>query len=182
MLIALVDEAEDHEARMTAVAFDHAQDFFAHQRVREIIAGRFIAARLLVIKQAQFIRLVQHQRLADGAVKIEHVHAEILRVPDLLFGEFRRWNDSADGPEAPTDRRAQDDAPAIEPEHGVAAEPFRREPAEAKCLGNAVSRSETHFARVKIRVFQAPQFRVRNGNFLRHHVFTRVQFHPGRAQ
>src|SRR6516225_3149248 len=97
-----------------------------------------IRARFFEIKQAPLVRFIQHYRLADSTMEIQHVQTKCLGRLDLLGGQSGRRKNSRDGPKAPTDGCAHDNALAIEPEHGVAANIFRREPAEPKRLLHVV--------------------------------------------
>src|ERR1041385_592568 len=117
---------------MTAVPPDHPKNFFAHHRFSETSACRFVSAWFFIIKQPQFVSLRKNLRLADGAMKIQHVQTKFLGDSNLPFSQFGRRKNSVYRPEAPAYRRAHNDTFPIEPKYCVRTDALRREPAEAK--------------------------------------------------
>ena len=57
-------------------------------------------------------------------MEIEHVQSVILSGLDLLRRKFRRWEDSIDRPEPPTDGGAEHCTLTIESQNSIAADPI----------------------------------------------------------
>ena len=116
----LVDHIVDDQAGVTAIPLHHPKEFFPGKCLGEgILPGRLVAARFLEVEESHLVSLFEPDRISDAAVEVEHIEAVGLGRGDLLGREFRRGEDAVDRPEAPTDRRTQDDALSIESHHGI---------------------------------------------------------------
>ena len=140
---ALVVQVVDDERWVRAVAANHACQLLVaiievelsiESSVIKLACGILVSTRLLEIEQSQFVSGIEYIGVADGAVKVEHRHAQLFGVTHLLVGQFLGRRDAVVGPEAPRYGGHEGDALAVEVELFVAPHRAHLEPTEAKTL------------------------------------------------
>ena len=185
-----------NERRMASVPLDHAEYFFPGLepsgvrlaaragipcgRAAAFIVVALVAADFLVIQQSLFVCEIEDYRLSDAPVEIEHVKAQFLRIVDLRRRDRRGRIHAVCWEKSPTDRRQYENAPVVEPEHGIGGlagaadmigdlKPPEPEPLHEPVLVRACSILENGLDKVEISLADVPHLCGRHGDRLRDH-------------
>ena len=122
---------------MTPVTCDHAHYLFVHQGMAKRISGILTAAVIsgfFVVKQAQFVGFLQHNRCSNATMKAQHILTHGFCRTDLFLGHFFGWIDTVNRPKSPTDSSSQHNSFSVKAKHGICTLSGRFKPTETKCF------------------------------------------------